>query len=172
MLTWMLYGAYGRTGRLILDEALRRGHPPILAGRDAAKLQELRQVTGLTTAHLPLERSLELRGALSNVRCVVLAAGPYEVTGPLMRAACLDARCSYLDVNASVDDFREALACDEAARAKAVAVIPGSATASCSLNAWRRVRRAVCRAPRTCGCHWQRKRRDAVEPRLSALPRR
>jgi len=42
-----------------------------------------------------------------------------------MRAACLDARCSYLDVNASVDDFREALACDEAARARAVAVIPG-----------------------------------------------
>ena len=25
---WMLYGAYGRTGRLILDEALRRGQRP------------------------------------------------------------------------------------------------------------------------------------------------
>src|SRR5499427_4913843 len=121
MLTWMLYGAYGRTGRLILDEALRRGHRPILAGRDAAKLQELRRVTGLATAHLSLEGAPELREGLSGVRCVVLAAGPYEVTGPLMRAACLDARCSYLDVNASVDDFREALACDEAARARAVA---------------------------------------------------
>jgi len=31
---WMLYGAYGRTGRQILDEALRRGHRPLLAGRD------------------------------------------------------------------------------------------------------------------------------------------
>ena len=29
----MLYGAYGKTGRLILDEALRRGHRPLLAGR-------------------------------------------------------------------------------------------------------------------------------------------
>jgi short subunit dehydrogenase-like uncharacterized protein len=125
MLTWMLYGAYGRTGRLIVDEALRRGHRPILAGRDAVKLQQLQRITGLATAHVPLEHASELRGALSGLRCAVLAAGPYEVTGPLMRAACLDARCSYLDVNAAVDDFREALACDEAARANEVAVIPG-----------------------------------------------
>jgi len=125
MLTRMLYGAYGQTGRLTVDEALRRGHRPILAGRDAAKLQQLERVTGLATAHLPLERASELRGALSGLRCVVLAAGPYEVTGPLMRTACLDARCSYLDINAAVDDFRDALTCDEAARARDVAVIPG-----------------------------------------------
>ncbi len=126
MLTWMLYGAYGTTGRLILDEALRRGHRPILAGRDAAKLQQLQRVTALDTVHVPLERAAELRAALSGMPCVVLAAGPYDLTGPLMRAACLDARCSYLDINAAVDDFRQALACDEAARAAEVAVIPGA----------------------------------------------
>src|SRR5262245_11775499 len=125
MLTWMLYGAYGTTGRLILDEAVRRGHRPVLAGRDAAQLQELHRVTGLQTAHLPLDRGTELRAALSGVRCVVLAAGPYEVTGPLMRAACLDARCSYLDIDGEADDFRDALACDERARSAGVAVIPG-----------------------------------------------
>ena len=121
MLTWMLYGAYGMTGRLILDEALRRGHRPVLAGRDAAKLQELQQATALDTVRLDLERRAELRAALSRVPCAVLAAGPYEVTGPLMRAACLEAGCSYLDVNAAVDDFRQALACDEAARAAGMA---------------------------------------------------
>ena len=122
---WMLYGAYGMTGGLIVDEAMRRGHRPILAGRDAAKLQQLQRVTGLDTAHLPLERGSELRAALSAVRCVVLAAGPYDVTGPPMRAACLDARCSYLDINGEVDDFGEVLACDESARAAGVAMIPG-----------------------------------------------
>src|SRR5262245_50527642 len=101
MLPWMLYGAYGMTGRLIVDEALRRGHRPILAGRDAAKLQQLQQTTGLDTAHVPLERASELRDALSRMPCVVLAAGPFEVTGPLVRAACLEACCSYLDVNAA-----------------------------------------------------------------------
>ncbi|GAC1365932.1 MAG: hypothetical protein NVS2B12_21360 [Ktedonobacteraceae bacterium] len=29
----MLYGAYGHTGTLIAEEAVRRGHRPLLAGR-------------------------------------------------------------------------------------------------------------------------------------------
>ena len=64
---WMLYGAYGRTGRLILDEALRRGHRPVLAGRDLSQLSSLQQATGLSTQPLSLEDGLELRKALSNV---------------------------------------------------------------------------------------------------------
>ena len=35
------YGAYGYTGDLIAREAVRRGHKPILAGRDAAKTAAL-----------------------------------------------------------------------------------------------------------------------------------
>jgi len=123
--TWMLYGAYGRTGRLILDEALRRGHRPVLAGRDAAQLAGLAQETGLRTEHLPLEHGDALRAALSRVGSVLLAAGPYRQTGPAMRAACLDAGCSYLDVNAEIDDFAAALECNERARAAGIAVIPG-----------------------------------------------
>jgi short subunit dehydrogenase-like uncharacterized protein len=122
----MLYGAYGATGRLILEEALRRGHRPVLAGRDAAMLEQLRLVTGLDATRVSLDREQQLRTALSGTPCVVLAAGPYELTGPLMRAACLDARCSYVDLNAAVDDFCEALGCDEAARAAGVAIVPGA----------------------------------------------
>jgi short subunit dehydrogenase-like uncharacterized protein len=48
------------TGRLILDEALRRGHRPVLAGRDAAKLQELRHVTVLDTAHIALDAGIPM----------------------------------------------------------------------------------------------------------------
>jgi short subunit dehydrogenase-like uncharacterized protein len=125
MLTWMLYGAYGRTGRLILDEALRRGHRPMLAGRDPAKLRELQAETGLEGVAIPLDHGSAVRTALSGVRCAVLAAGPFEVTGPLMRAACIEAGCSYLDINGAVADFRQALACDHAARAAGVAVVPG-----------------------------------------------
>src|SRR5215467_14406366 len=123
---WMLYGAYGRTGRLILDDALRRGHRPLLAGRDSARLRALGAATGLDTAHLPLEDVAALRAALSRVRCVLLAAGPYERTGPLMRAACFDTSCSYLDINGELEDFSQALACDADARRAGVSVIPGA----------------------------------------------
>jgi short subunit dehydrogenase-like uncharacterized protein len=122
----MLYGAYGSTGRLILDEALRRGHPPILAGRDSAQLSALGQATGLCTVHLPLDDGAALRAALSGVSCVLLAAGPYSLTGQPMRAACLDTGCSYLDVNAELEDFSLALACDAAARTAGMAIIPGA----------------------------------------------
>jgi len=123
---WMLYGAYGKTGRLILDEALRRSHRPLLAGRDPARLRELRDATGLDTMHLPLEDGGALRAALSGVGCVLLAAGPYQHTGPLMRAACIDAGCSYLDINGELEDFARALTCDAVARTAGIAVIPGA----------------------------------------------
>jgi short subunit dehydrogenase-like uncharacterized protein len=122
---WMLYGAYGSTGRLILDEALRRGHRPVLAGRDSAQLSALGQATGLSTLRLPLDDPAALGAALSRVSCVVLAAGPYSLTGPPMRAACVDAGCSYLDINAEIEDFNAALACDGKARTAGVAIIPG-----------------------------------------------
>jgi short subunit dehydrogenase-like uncharacterized protein len=42
-----------------------------------------------------------------------------------MRAACLDVGCSYLDINAELEDFADALACDTRARAAGVGVVPG-----------------------------------------------
>jgi short subunit dehydrogenase-like uncharacterized protein len=122
---WMLYGANGSTGRLILDEALRRGHHPVLAGRNSAQLAALGKTTGLSTMHLPLDDGEELRAALSNVKCVLLAAGPFQITGAPMRAACLDAGCSYLDVNGEIGDYGAALACDAQARNAGIAIIPG-----------------------------------------------
>lgn len=122
---WILYGAYGSTGRLILDEALRRGHHPVLAGRSSAQLAALGQATGLSTLHLPLDNGAELRAALSSVGCVLLAAGPYQLTGPPTRAACLAAGCSYLDINGEIDDFSAALDCDAQARTVGIAILPG-----------------------------------------------
>ena len=38
---FLIYGANGYTGELIAREAVRRGHKPILAGRNAEKLGAL-----------------------------------------------------------------------------------------------------------------------------------
>jgi short subunit dehydrogenase-like uncharacterized protein len=121
----MLYGAYGTTGHLVLDEALRRKHRPVLAGRDGARLDALGQATGLVTRRVSLDDGGDLRAALSDMRCVLLAAGPYEVTGPAMRRACLDAGCSYLDINGEIADFGRAIVSDRDAREAGIAIIPG-----------------------------------------------
>jgi len=79
---WMLYGAHGRTGRLVLDEALRRGHKPVLAGRDGAKLTALARTTGLATRPVSLDDGAEMCAALSDVRCVLLDAFRGESSVP------------------------------------------------------------------------------------------
>ena len=45
---WILYGATGITGQLITQTAVRRGHRPILAGRNAEALRRLAEPDGLT----------------------------------------------------------------------------------------------------------------------------
>src|SRR4051812_414940 len=122
---WMLYGATGTTGRLILDEALRRGHRPLVAGRDAPRVSDLAGRHGLEAVPFPLDAD-ECHDALANVAVVVNAAGPYFETGVPLREACLRAGASYIDVNGEVDDFLAALACDARARAKGIAVVPGA----------------------------------------------
>lgn len=123
---WMLYGAYGTTGRLILEEALRRGHRPLLAGRDSSKLSALAAETGLDVVTLALDSAESARQALAGVSVVLNAAGPFFETGGPLRKHCLAAGASYVDVNGEIGDFCEAMSCDAEARARGVAVIPGA----------------------------------------------
>jgi short subunit dehydrogenase-like uncharacterized protein len=47
----MLYGAYGSTGRLILDEALRRGHRPIRSAEDDIPCRAAGRARGRASLH-------------------------------------------------------------------------------------------------------------------------
>ena len=40
-MVWMVYGANGYTGRMIVAEAVKRGLRPVLAGRNSAELQAI-----------------------------------------------------------------------------------------------------------------------------------
>ncbi|HSW82371.1 MAG TPA: saccharopine dehydrogenase NADP-binding domain-containing protein [Usitatibacter sp.] len=122
---WMLYGAYGTTGKLILDTALRRGHRPVIAGRDPVRLAALARQHGLEALTLRLDTPGST-GSLPGVSAVVNAAGPYFETGAPMRDLCLRARASYIDLNGEIGDFLEAMRCDVHARVTGVAIIPGA----------------------------------------------
>jgi short subunit dehydrogenase-like uncharacterized protein len=92
----LLYGAYGYTGRRII-EALRRRHvAPIFAGRDHAQLEALAQQTGLPL-HCFRQEKTHLH--LDNVAVVINAAGPFAKTGGAMAAATLRAGSYYIDIS-------------------------------------------------------------------------
>lgn len=39
--SWMIYGAYGYTGKLLVEHAVKSGLRPLIAGRNEYKLKEL-----------------------------------------------------------------------------------------------------------------------------------
>lgn len=125
----MVYGAAGHTGRFVVDELLRRGVTPVLAGRSAERLAAVaprhpaleRRVTGLDEPDL-------LRRAIAGVGAVVNCAGPFlDTAAPLARAA-VEVGAHYLDVTAEqpvVQQLYREL--DAPARDAGVAVVPAMA---------------------------------------------
>ncbi|MEP6985562.1 MAG: saccharopine dehydrogenase NADP-binding domain-containing protein, partial [Chloroflexota bacterium] len=95
---WMIYGATGYTGKLVAEEAVRRGHKPLLAGRSAAKLRPLAESLGLEYAVVSLDDADALAKAVGSVELVYNAAGPFIFTSDRILRACLQTGVHYLDI--------------------------------------------------------------------------
>lgn len=125
----LVYGATGHTGRFVVDELLRRGLTPVLAGRNVERLATVPpRHAGLDRRAAGLDDPDLLRQAVDGVGVVVNCAGPFLDTAlPLARAA-VEAGAHYLDVTAEqpvVQALYRDL--DAPARAAGVAVVPAMA---------------------------------------------
>lgn len=118
----LLYGATGYTGRLILEECLRRGLRPILAGRSDERLRALAAPHGLEVRAFDLDDVIPLDG----VRAVLHAAGPFIHTSRAMVHACLAQRVHYLDITGEIAVFEACRAQHDAARAAGIVLLPGT----------------------------------------------
>jgi short subunit dehydrogenase-like uncharacterized protein len=126
MSNWILYGATGYTGVLLGEEAVRRGHRPLLAGRSAAKLKPLAERLGLDYLAVSLDDASALARALSGAALVLHAAGPFSQTSERMIRACLAAGSHYLDLTGEIPVFEHTFSYHEAALAKGIALISGA----------------------------------------------
>lgn len=122
---WMIYGATGYTGTLVAEEAVRKGHKPLLAGRSAAKLRPLAERLGLEYAAVGLDDADALAKAVGSVELVYNAAGPFIHTSDPILKACLQTGAHYLDITGEVPVYQNAYSYDAAAREKGIAIIPG-----------------------------------------------
>src|SRR4028118_1979573 len=123
---WLIYGATGYTGRLVVQEAVRRGLAPVLAGRDASRLVDLARPLGLETRVAPLDDPRALARALDGIQVVLNAAGPFSSTAPPVSAACLSAHSHYLDVTGEIPVFQALHQLDGAARDCGILLLPGA----------------------------------------------
>lgn len=122
----MIYGANGYTGKMMVEEAVRRGLRPVLAGRSAATLQEIAGPHGLPVRAFSLDDAQAVRSGLNGIGLVLHCAGPFSATCAPMLEACLDVGAHYLDITGEIDVFAHCHAQDARAKEKGIVVLPGS----------------------------------------------
>ena len=140
----LIYGANGFTGQLIVEECVRRGLRPILAGRRADALVPLARQHGLEVrvaslfsgndpgrprltppGTLPPLPHDELLTMLDGVSVVLHCAGPFFRTSGLMVQACLEVGAHYLDITGEITVFEACRQRHAAARQRDIVILPG-----------------------------------------------
>jgi short subunit dehydrogenase-like uncharacterized protein len=121
----LLYGVTGYTGGLILEEMLRLGMRPVLAGRSEAGVTKFAAPHGLEVRVAALDDAAALDRALSGMKAVMHCAGPFSLMGPPMVDAALRNRVHYLDITGEIAVFERCAALNDRARAAGVGLVPG-----------------------------------------------
>ena len=123
---WMIYGANGYTGKLIAEEAARRGLTPVLAGRNASAIEPLAKKLKLPVRAFALDNPAAVHAGLHDIGLVLHCAGPFSATSAPMLEACLDVGAHYLDITGEIDVFAHCHAQDARARKRGIVVLPGA----------------------------------------------
>jgi short subunit dehydrogenase-like uncharacterized protein len=122
---FLIYGAYGYTGELITELAVKQGQKPLLGGRNAQKLQKLADKFQLPYQVFDLNESDKLDTALQAVDAVLHIAGPFSATAETMVKACIKNKVHYLDVTGEIDVFEWIATQDQAAKQAGIVLMPG-----------------------------------------------
>jgi short subunit dehydrogenase-like uncharacterized protein len=122
---YLLYGANGYTGKLIAKLSAAYGLKPILAGRSENLIRPLADELQLPCHIIDLQDTAALKEALSSVKLVLHAAGPYVHTAKQMIEACLQTQTHYIDINGDISVFEMLKKYDAAAKEKNIMLMPG-----------------------------------------------
>lgn len=124
-----VFAAYGHTGRFVVAELLRRGWHPVLAGRDAVRLDAMAaDYPALERRVASIEDRESLTRALDGAVAVLNCAGPFLDTASAVIDAALAAGIPYLDTAAEQQAVLQTFdRYADAARQANIIVLPGMA---------------------------------------------
>jgi short subunit dehydrogenase-like uncharacterized protein len=125
MSNFLIYGANGYTGELITRLAAEQGLKPVLAGRNAAKVEALANRYGFEFRVFDLSDTANLYAALQEVEFVLHCAGPFSLTSEVMVEACIRSKRHYLDITGEIAVFEAMAARDKRAQEAGVMIMPG-----------------------------------------------
>ncbi len=122
----LVYGSYGYTGELIVQEALANGIQPILSGRNEAKLKAQANKHKLDYHTISMDELGKLEKLLEQVELVIHCGGPFIHTAELMAKACIKTKTHYIDITGEYQVFELLQAFDEEAKQAGVMILPGA----------------------------------------------
>jgi len=122
---FLIYGANGYTGELITRYAVERGSRPILAGRNAIKIEELAKKDHLEYRVFSLDEKSRMDEALKDVDVVLHCAGPFSLTAKPMVEACIRNKKHYTDITGEIAVFEMMAKLDARAREAGVMIMSG-----------------------------------------------
>ncbi len=124
---FLIYGAYGYTGELITELAIKKGLKPILAGRNVEKIKALADKFGLKWIAFEATDKTALKLALQReeIKVVLNCAGPFVKTVKEFIPACIATNTHYLDITGEIDVFEYAKTQDKAAKEAEIMIMSG-----------------------------------------------
>jgi short subunit dehydrogenase-like uncharacterized protein len=123
--TIIIYGSYGYTGQLIVDECKAKGLSVILAGRNKEQLEKQSQQSGYPYETVDITDSESLCRLLSKGKLVIHAAGPFQFTAKAMAEACMKTKTHYTDITGEILVFEAMAKLDTQAKAAGITLMPG-----------------------------------------------
>ncbi|MEQ9229965.1 MAG: saccharopine dehydrogenase NADP-binding domain-containing protein [Cyclobacteriaceae bacterium] len=122
----LIYGSYGYTGRLIVEQCIERGIKPIIAGRNGAKVKDQASKHGLEFDVFDVNQSERLRAFLEKGEVVIHCGGPFIHTSKQMIEGCLSTDTHYLDITGEYEVFDLAKTYSDQAQSKNLMLLPGA----------------------------------------------
>lgn len=123
---FLLYGATGFVGEQTARLAMEYGLRPVLAGRDAVKVEKLAAELGVEYCVFDLRDPHKIEQALKDVAVVLHCAGPFMYTSKPMVEACLRTGTHYLDLTGEIPVYEALAARDAEAKAQGIMLLPGA----------------------------------------------
>ncbi len=121
-----MYGSYGYTGKLIVNECRARKLNVILAGRNEQELKKQSLESGYSYEVVDSGDLKALKVLLLPANVVIHCGGPFRYTAQKMSEACLATGTHYTDITGEHQVFESLSSLDEVAKNAGIMIMPGT----------------------------------------------
>ncbi len=122
----IIYGSYGYTGKLIVEECKRKKLDAILSGRNKTELEKQSEESGFPFEAVSIDDPEGLEKLVAQGKLVLHCAGPFQHTANAMATACLKAGVHYTDITGEISVFESLAKLDAQAKEKGIMIMPGT----------------------------------------------